>query len=110
MSNKLPMPCTMYEWEAHGLLEARKVMEQATGAFSIIGVVVDHSNKSMSAMKSGLVPSKILRPSYRRPLMMPYFILLNCARKFSQSSFSKVLSQKLLNENQGCVPNRRLLN
>ena len=41
-SDELPTPHAMSEWEAHGLLEARKVMEHATGDFSIIGAVVDN--------------------------------------------------------------------
>lgn len=32
----------MYEWEAHGLLEACLVMERSTADFTVLGLVVDN--------------------------------------------------------------------
>ena len=41
----LPNEISMYEWEMHGILEARAVMDRATGDFSAIGLVVDNLGK-----------------------------------------------------------------
>lgn len=41
----LPIPFSIYEWEAHGILEARAVMDRSTGDFSVIGLVVDNLRK-----------------------------------------------------------------
>lgn len=57
---ELPTPQAMYEWEAHGLLEACQVMERATADFSVIGLVVDNlktkylSNQSREDSKEEL--------------------------------------------------------
>ena len=59
-SEELPTPHGMYEWEAHGLLEACLVMERSMADFSIIGVVVDNlgrkyvQNQSREDSKEGL--------------------------------------------------------
>ncbi len=39
--DELPTPQAMYEWEAHGLLEAREAMDKATTDFTVIGLVTD---------------------------------------------------------------------
>lgn len=41
-SEELPTPHTMYEWEAHGLLEALHTMDRYTADFSVIGLVMDN--------------------------------------------------------------------
>jgi hypothetical protein len=59
-SEELPTPYGMYEWEAHGLLEACLVMERTRADFSVIGLVVDNlgrkyvHNQSREDSKEGL--------------------------------------------------------
>ena len=59
-SEELPTPYGMYEWEAHGLLEACLIMERKTADFSVIGLVVDNldrkyvHNQSREDSKEGL--------------------------------------------------------
>ena len=59
-SEELPTPYGMYEWEAHGLLEACLVMDRQTADFSVIRLAVDNlgrkcvHNQSREDSKEGL--------------------------------------------------------
>ena len=60
-SEELPTPAGIYEWEAHGLLQAMLVKERSTANFSVIGLVTDNlgsgeyvQNQSREDCKEGL--------------------------------------------------------
>ncbi len=58
----------MYDWEAHGLLEACQVMERLMAAFSVIGLVVDNLEMKYIHNKSREDSKEELKAILRRVL------------------------------------------
>jgi len=59
--DELPTPCSMWEWELHGILDAIKATDRVTSDISVIALVTDNLDKTNVINKTRQEAKKILK-------------------------------------------------